>query len=270
MRKVTITNDEALKGILPSADEDVVVIHDGHAVALVTMFDDDDLQWYAQERDPAFIESLRVERGKIAAGQAISHDELIRKLAVKSTDELLADLVDERGAVGIDAAEGQVPDEPGFYAVFVDDPQALPDFVGQHLRERQTKLLYVGVASRSLRKRLLEQDLQHENPSIFFRTLGAVLHKKPQPGSLRGRTNQQNYFFSDEDTRSIVDWIDAHLRIKWLVAHCSKVELEAIERSILRRMCPAFNLNHNPQRIERVEELRKECRRLATGGPDCA
>ena len=41
-----------------AAGEDLVLMRNGRAVALAIPFDDDDLQWYARERDPAFLASV--------------------------------------------------------------------------------------------------------------------------------------------------------------------------------------------------------------------
>ena len=60
--------------------EGVVVVCDGHAVALVVPFDDDDLQWYARERDPAFLASLARARQQVREGKTVRHGDLKREL----------------------------------------------------------------------------------------------------------------------------------------------------------------------------------------------
>lgn len=65
-----------------SAGEEVVVIRDGHAVALVVPFDDSDLEWYGRERDPEFVESIARARRQVAAGQTVGHAELKRQLGM--------------------------------------------------------------------------------------------------------------------------------------------------------------------------------------------
>lgn len=66
-----------------AAGEDVVLMRDGHAIALVVPFDDDDLEWYARERDPAFLASIARAREQIRQGQTRSHEELARELGCK-------------------------------------------------------------------------------------------------------------------------------------------------------------------------------------------
>jgi hypothetical protein len=63
--------------------EDIILLRDGHAVALITPFDDDDLYWYARERDPSFLESLARAREQVAQGKTMTHDELKRELGIQ-------------------------------------------------------------------------------------------------------------------------------------------------------------------------------------------
>jgi hypothetical protein len=64
----------------------------------------------------------------------------------------------------------KIVDEPGFYSIFVDVPDALPEPFNAHLRRKQTNLLYIGIATDSLLTRLVDQDLHHQKgPSTFFR-----------------------------------------------------------------------------------------------------
>jgi antitoxin (DNA-binding transcriptional repressor) of toxin-antitoxin stability system len=62
--------------------EEVVVMRNGHAIALVVPFDDDDLEWYAREREPAFLASIAHARQQVQQGQTRSHDELKRELGL--------------------------------------------------------------------------------------------------------------------------------------------------------------------------------------------
>ena len=66
-----------------AGEEDVIVLRDGRPVILMTPFDDDDLTWYARERDPAFLESLAKARRQVEQGQTASHEDLKRDLALE-------------------------------------------------------------------------------------------------------------------------------------------------------------------------------------------
>ncbi len=55
---------------------------DGHAVALVTPFDDEDLEWFARERDPAFLASIAEARRQVEQGRTTTHADLKRQLGL--------------------------------------------------------------------------------------------------------------------------------------------------------------------------------------------
>jgi hypothetical protein len=63
-------------------EEDVLVLRDGHPVVLITPFDDEDLAWYARERDPAFLDSLAKARMQILDGQFVGHEDLKKELGL--------------------------------------------------------------------------------------------------------------------------------------------------------------------------------------------
>jgi len=59
VKTVTWTENTPWEETVRQAEqEEVLVVRDGHAVAMFVPFDDDDLEWYTQERDPAFLKSL--------------------------------------------------------------------------------------------------------------------------------------------------------------------------------------------------------------------
>ena len=81
MKTIDWTGNTPWDEVLRQAEqEDVVVVRDGHAVALVVPFDDDDLQWYARERDPAFLASLARARQQVREGKTVRHGDLKREL----------------------------------------------------------------------------------------------------------------------------------------------------------------------------------------------
>jgi hypothetical protein len=63
--------------------EDVVVMRDGRPVVLMTPFDEDDLAWYARERDPEFLASIAKAREQIEKGEAVTHSDLKRELGIE-------------------------------------------------------------------------------------------------------------------------------------------------------------------------------------------
>ena len=155
-----------------------------------------------------------------------------------------------------------VPDKPGYYAIFVDSPFVLPKIFAA--RVPRSGLIYIGISERStLLNRLVRQDLRHETPASFFRSLGAVLGFKPIRGSLFGKKNQQNYTFSVTDTQEIIEWIDRYLSVNWLRSKPSKAE----EKRLIKLHEPVFNIQHNPHKCEQLEDLRRRCRETACQPP---
>lgn len=84
MKTVRITKRSSLEGLLhKSKNEEVLLLRDGHAVALVVPFDDEDAEWYAREHDPEFIASIARARRQVAEGKVVRHEDLKRKLGIK-------------------------------------------------------------------------------------------------------------------------------------------------------------------------------------------
>lgn len=83
MKTVDLRDAATLAEVLSqNQDEEVVVVRDGRAVALVVPFDDEDLEWYARERDPAFIQSIERARQQVADGRTVSHADLKKRLGL--------------------------------------------------------------------------------------------------------------------------------------------------------------------------------------------
>jgi len=83
VKTVTWTENASWDDVLQQAgQEDVLVLRDGHPVVLITPFDEDDLAWYASERDPAFLDSLAKARHQVEQGKTISHEDLTRDLGI--------------------------------------------------------------------------------------------------------------------------------------------------------------------------------------------
>jgi hypothetical protein len=84
MKKIDLNTPAASENAIRDGQtEEVVALQNGRPVALVLPFDEDDLEWYARERDPAFIESIRRAREQVNAGETLSHHELKSRLGLK-------------------------------------------------------------------------------------------------------------------------------------------------------------------------------------------
>jgi hypothetical protein len=60
----------------------VILTREGHAVALLSEFDDEEMYWYARERDPEFLASLAEARTQVRQGKTVTQDELKRQLGI--------------------------------------------------------------------------------------------------------------------------------------------------------------------------------------------
>lgn len=177
-------------------------------------------------------------------------------------DQVIATLSCKTAALPAKDSESMVPkNKSGLYSIFIDDTSELPEPFRNILKFKDTSLIYIGRASSSLNKRLVLQDLRRPNSSTFFRGIGAVLGFTPQIGSLIGRRNQNNYFFSNSDTSSIIEWIDEHLYVKWIVL--SQTEIRLFEPACIRQLRPILNTVYNPDAIQELASLREKCRKIA-------
>jgi hypothetical protein len=147
----------------------------------------------------------------------------------------------------------------GFYAIRLKDGSSLPIRYQRRLKERRTDIMYIGKAEgQSLSKRL-GQELQHTSSGTFFRSIGAVLEKRPKLGSLNDYSNKKNYKFSFSDTQEIIDWLSENVEvaIATFSGHFS------IENEIIANYSPLLNHTGNPNKCLELIEDRAECRRIA-------
>ena len=92
--------------------------------------------------------------------------------------------------------DSQVPHNSGLYCIRIKNANALPAPFGRILKERNINIIYIGIASKSLNRRMLNQELRAIGHGTFFRSLGAMLGYRPPKGSLNDKANKRNYKFS--------------------------------------------------------------------------
>ena len=68
-----------------------------------------------------------------------------------------------------------VPNSPGIYCLKIKDINSLPKEFAKILSERNHNIIYIGIASKSLKKRFLDQELRAKGHGTFFRSIGAIL-----------------------------------------------------------------------------------------------
>lgn len=175
---------------------------------------------------------------------------------VVSGSDALLDNAAFRAANSIDT---DAPPRPGLYAIRVREIDVLPSPFREEARRRESTLIYIGAAKVNLSKRLV-QELRARGHGTLFRSLGAALGYRPQPGSLIGKKNDRNFVFSPSDEGAIISWINDNLEVSW-------VQLEhgvhAAETRLLRLHGPLFNLQGNHRRLPALTRLRDLCRSVA-------
>ena len=173
--------------------------------------------------------------------------------------EVTSKLLNRGNAISPLEAHRVVPEYPGYYAIWLDDAHSLPSPFSDYAQRRNQNLLYIGVGSKSLKARLVEQELQHKRAATFFRSLGAALGFRPEAGSLLGKRNKANYKFSESDTNEITRWATKHLLVNFVVSTTQK----SIEDQLIRENQPLFNIAGNPNKLATLTEVRKECCNVA-------
>ncbi len=168
-------------------------------------------------------------------------------------------LMNEKNYKPAGSIQNFIPDEPGLYCIRIDDFHNLPEPFATYLTERQHNILYIGIATTSLRQRL-GQELWAEGHGTFFRGFGSVLGYRPPAGSLINKKNKKNYIFSAADQASIIQWINAHLLINWVKFDGDFKNTEAM---LIKEYLPLLNTTKNPAKLPELAALRKICREIA-------
>lgn len=161
-----------------------------------------------------------------------------------------------------DLRESLVPVCPGLYAIQIIDLNHLPEVFSQKLKAEGENLIYIGKASKSLRKRLWKQELHAQGHGTFFRSIGAVLGYLPERGSLKDKANQNNFTFKEADEEKIIAWISQNLSINYVPC---PPECIALESQMIAEKCPIMNLQNNPCPFEPLKLLRQKCKEVAVG-----
>lgn len=175
---------------------------------------------------------------------------------ISDVNPLIKNLMNEANFKSINEIDSLVPDASGLYCIRITDVNRLPSPFNSILKERNHNIIYIGIASQSLSKRFLNQELRAKGHGTFFRSIGALLGYLPPKGSLVEKKNKRNYKFSPKDEEKIIDWINANLVVNWFEINTN---LENIETLLINKYEPLLNLAKNPVALEILSELRKEC-----------
>jgi hypothetical protein len=124
-------------------------------------------------------------------------------------------------------------------------------------------IIYIGKGERTLNERL-QEECQGVSHATFFRGIGAFLNYKPLRGSLIGKSNQNNYKFSDKDACLIIDRMNLNLYFSFLkIDKDIDKDIDKIEKHLIIEYQPILNTKHNPSRSNIFALKRKECREYA-------
>lgn len=179
---------------------------------------------------------------------------------ISDVNPLIKNLMNEANFKSINEIDSLVPDASGLYCIRITDVNRLPSPFNSILKERNHNIIYIGIASQSLSKRFLNQELRAKGHGTFFRSIGAVLGYLPSKGSLVEKKNKRNYKFNPKDEEKIIDWMNTNLAVNWVEINSN---LENIETFLINKYEPLLNLAKNPVALEILSELRKECLNFA-------
>lgn len=171
-------------------------------------------------------------------------------------------LMNEKNFKQASTIDNLVPDQPGLYCIRIIDRKSVNIPFSNTLKERSHNIMYIGIASQSLRKRFLGQELRAKGHGTFFRSIGAMLGYTPPKGSLADKKNQNNYKFSLNDETSIISWINKNLLVNWVTI---EQDLNGIENRLIKEHLPLLNIAGNPGALQELTDLRNECKRIARG-----
>jgi hypothetical protein len=171
-------------------------------------------------------------------------------------------LMNDSNMISVALIDYKVPDESGFYCIKIRDINTFPTIFSAELKSRESNVIYIGLASNSLKTRFLNQELRAKGHGTFFRSLGAILGYRPEEGSLNEKKNKRNYNFSQVDEQLIIDWINTNtnIMVNWV---CCGSDFEALETLLIKKYTPLMNLAKNPLKLKKLTELRSVCVNIA-------
>lgn len=217
------------------------------------------------------IGTLKISNGSV---EEIDNEKISKKIEDKSLEmpeisEIALESKDiEEGLInGVFLAVNElengvkVPNVPGIYCIKLRKDIVFPKDFG---KIREDGVIYIGIASKSLKERLWEEELNHQRPATFFRSVGAMLGFLPPKGSLIGKKNKRNYKFNSDDTEKIRKWMQESLLVNFL--SLPSEEIEPIESSLIEKLAPLVNLKHNPCASEEIKKARQKCVEWANSG----
>lgn len=177
-----------------------------------------------------------------------------------STSQLEKLLINNKSFKNAGSIDNLVPHNSGLYCIRITEIEKLPKPFNKILAERQHNIIYIGIATESLNRRFLNQELRAKGHGTFFRSIGAVLGHRPPKGSLTSKANKRNYKFSKTDEQKIIKWINDNLIVNWVDF---VGDFETVETELINKHRPLINLAKNPLALKELSDLRKICVQIA-------
>ena len=83
MKTLNVTKELSSEDVVREAqDSEVILMSNGHPVALVSALDDEELGWLEYERSPEFAAAMQRAREQVAKGQTYSHEDVVKMLGI--------------------------------------------------------------------------------------------------------------------------------------------------------------------------------------------
>lgn len=187
----------------------------------------------------------------------------VTQISMDDTSQLEKMLMNEKNFKSACSVEHLVPHNPGLYCIRISDVNELPEPFNTFLTDRKHDIIYIGIATESLNKRFLNQELRANGHGTFFRSIGALLGHRPPTGSLASKKNKRNYKFAAADEQKIIDWINSNLKVSWIEF---SGDFETLESELINKYRPLINIAKNPSAIKELSDLRKICVQIANEG----
>ncbi|MDD2932081.1 MAG: hypothetical protein PHO39_10475 [Fermentimonas sp.] len=185
----------------------------------------------------------------------------IKKDTIKNDYKLEKVLFSDDNCSGIKDLNLNVLNTTGFYCIRLKPNSRLPNRYQRILDQRKYKYIYIGKTEGQLLKDRLAQELELKRPGTFFRSIGAVLGHLPIKGHLKGKSNQNNYKFSNCDKCVIIKWLRDNVEVS-VATYEGDFD---IENELIKKYCPLLNDTHNPMRLVELREDKARCRKFARG-----
>jgi hypothetical protein len=210
---------------------------------------------FGKQPIPSTLEAPQIDKTEIPKAKLV-----VPEFLIEDTLQLEKVLMDDNRFLSAGDIDHLVPHASGFYCIRINDVNKLPTPFNSYLTDRQHDIIYIGIATESLNKRFLNQELRANGHGTFFRSIGAMLGFLPLKGSLRLKKNKNNYRFLPCDEKKIIQWINEHLKVSWVEFNGT---FETLETELIKKHRPLVNLAKNPLTLRELSELRKKCVRIA-------